>query len=275
MQRHSAQVDGFAYRVARRARDFGDDRPLGAGQSIQQARFADVGLARQDNLYAFAQQPALPRCRDNLRQLLAHTLKLGTRVPALEHFHVFFRKIEGSFDQHAQFGQGVHHRADLMGELPLQRTHCAARCLRGGRINQIGDAFRLCEIELIVEKCAFSEFAGFGNPRTEFETALQHHLQHDRPAVSLQLDDVFPRVGMRRGEIKRQALIDYAAIGVKKVGAGRVARLQLLRDQHVQHTRKVGTRDAHDPNAAPTWGRSYSGYNIICHAPAWGAPWRA
>ncbi len=44
-----------------------------------------------------------------------------------------------------------------------------------------------------------------------FEAARQQQLQHHRPAVRLQLQHVFAGVGVRRGKVDRQALVDRAA----------------------------------------------------------------
>ena len=53
---HALNLDGLADHVARGAGHRRDDGQLGAGQRVQQAAFAGVGLARNDNAQALAQQ---------------------------------------------------------------------------------------------------------------------------------------------------------------------------------------------------------------------------
>ena len=65
VQRHAFDLDRLADLVARRAGDRRDDRQLGAGQRVEQRALADVGLAGDHDLDAFAQQRALARARQH------------------------------------------------------------------------------------------------------------------------------------------------------------------------------------------------------------------
>ena len=60
------------------------------------------------------------------------------------------------------------------------------------------------KIELAVQESAPGEFAGLREARAELDAALEQHPQDHRPAVPLQLEDVFARVGMRRRENRAQ-----------------------------------------------------------------------
>jgi len=94
-------------------------------------------------------------------------------------------KSSSRLDQHAQVDQFVGQRVDGLRELTLQGTHGRAGGAHRGRVDQVGDGFRLRQIYLAVEKGAATEFAGFGQPGAEIEAAGKQHLHDDRAAVAL------------------------------------------------------------------------------------------
>ncbi|MNN25341.1 hypothetical protein D3C81_1388130 [compost metagenome] len=102
-------------------------------------------------------------------------------------------------------------------------------CGFGRRFDQVDYAFGLRQVEFVIEEGAMREFTGLRHAQADvgagFQAARQQHLQHDRTAVALQLQHVFAGIGMRRLEVKRQTLVDHAAIGVDEVGESRMPRL--------------------------------------------------
>jgi hypothetical protein len=70
-------------------------------------------------------------------------------------------------------------------EHPREAAGCRPRGGAGRGIDEIGDAFGLCQVELVVEKRALSEFAGKGEPRPQLEATPQDQSKDGRPAVAV------------------------------------------------------------------------------------------
>ena len=84
--------------------------------------------------------------------------------------------------------------------MPSQLIERRARLQRRHRVDQIGDRFRLHQVDPAVQKRAQRELARLGEPRAGVDRGLHDRAQHDRAAVRAQLDDIVAGVGMRRGE---------------------------------------------------------------------------
>jgi len=107
---------------------------------------------------------------------------------------------------------------------------CAARCRFGTGVDQVGDGFRLRQINLVVQKCALGKLTGGSQTQTRkqrlvvgsirllcnLQASCEQKLQHHRATMRLQLQHIFPGEGMRRGEIDRKAPVYGAAIGITK-----------------------------------------------------------
>ena len=107
-----------------------------------------------------------------------------------------------------------------LGKYARQRLR-SRLCRRFGRgLDQIGDRFRLRQIELVVQECPVREFARLRQSQVaflaRFQTARQQHLQYYRPAVPLQFQHIFAGVGMRCLEVDRKAVVDDVAIGLSE-----------------------------------------------------------
>src|SRR5882762_4348653 len=61
--------------------------------------------------------------------------------------------------------------------------------------------------------------------RAELHGARDQRVDHHRPAVAVQLQDVLAGVGMRRGKEQRQARVDRLVLRVQKARKGHVAAL--------------------------------------------------
>ena len=106
----------------------------------------------------------------------------------------------------------------------MQRTHRAARCGFGRRVDQIDDGLGLRQIELAVEIGAARKFAGFGEPGAKIEATCQQHVQHDRAAMALQFKDVFAGVGVGSRKIEQQAGVDQTTVGRPEISQRRQTR---------------------------------------------------
>ncbi len=119
----------------------------------------------------------------------ADFFQLAACVRFFEEVDFFFRKIQRRLDQHAQVDHLLDHAINCSGKLAGQRLR---RRLRGGFgrcFNQIGNRFRLRQIELVMEEGTMREFPRLRQTQvdvvTGFDAARQQHLHHDRPAVAL------------------------------------------------------------------------------------------
>jgi hypothetical protein len=130
------------------------------------------------------------------------------------------------------------------------------------RIDQVGDAFGLCEIEAIVEERAAREFSGLGHSSAELERAAQQLLHHDRAAMSLELDYVLSGIGMGRGKEEREAVVDRRAARVAKIGERGVT----WRGERARHglddRARVRPGDAYDADSAAPRGRGDGGDGV-------------
>ncbi len=119
---------------------------------------------------------------------------------------------------------------DGFGKQARQRLRRRAGRRFGGGIDQVSHSFGLRQVELVIQKSAVGKLTGLRQAQaklfTGFQAALQQHLQHHRAAMALQFQHVFAGIGMRCGEVERQALVDHAAVGIDEAGVGGMARLQ-------------------------------------------------
>ena len=83
---------------------------------------------------------------------------------------------------------------------PLQLIERRARLKRRDGVDEIGDGFRLRQIDPAVEKRAQRELARLGEPRAARHGRGDDRAQNDRASVRAQLDDVLAGVRMRRRE---------------------------------------------------------------------------
>ena len=275
MQRHAFDLDGLRHLVARGARDRRDDGQLRPRQGVEQRAFARIRLAGDHHLDTFAQQGALARALHHRGQGGAQLVELAVSIGLLQKVDFFFGEIERGFYQHAQVHQSIAQAVDFLREGARQRTTGAARSGLGAGVDQIGNGLGLCQVDLVVQKCALGELArlsqtqaGQGGLATarqglrRFQATRQQQLQHYRAAVRLQLQHVFAGVAVRRRKVQRQPLVDRLAVGGFERQIRRLARLQSLAAQQLHQGRNRFARHAHNPHGtAPR--RSGNGNNRI------------
>ncbi len=165
--------------------------------------------------------------------------------------------------------EGVAQAVDLFGELARERAAGTARRGLGAGVDQVGNRLGLGQVDLVVQERPLGELAGLGQAQARqsglrrLQAARQQQLQHHGPAVGLQLQHVLAGVAVRRGEEKRQPLVDGLALGVGKGQVMRLARLQRAAQQILHEGRQATARHAHDAHGATPWGGGDGGYRIL------------
>jgi len=189
MQGYALDLDGLADGIAGGAGNLGDDSGFVTCQTVEQAGFSDVGLPDQHDIQTLAQQGTLTSLREHRVELFGNAGQLPPGVCLLQEINVFFREIEGGFHQHAQLDQGILDTVDPARELAVQRTQRGARCFTATGVDQVGDSFRLHQIQLAVEEGASAEFTRLRQARSQLKATLQHALQYLWATVALQFEN--------------------------------------------------------------------------------------
>ena len=127
---------------------------------------------------------------------------------------VFLWEIDPSFNLHAQGREFRDKRNNFPRELTLQRAHGGPSGCLGAGFDQVGDTLGLRQVQLAIEKSAFAEFPWLCQACTQCEAPAQQNLQHSRTPVTLQLKDVFSRVGPGAREEQRNPCIQSPAAGI-------------------------------------------------------------
>jgi hypothetical protein len=249
VQRDALDLHRLAHGVARGTWRRGYDRQVLACETVEQARLADIRLPREDDVQSGAQQAALLRAVEGVRERGPQPVQPPARVGAVERVELFLGKVEGRLNERSQLDQLGDEPVDRRGELPLQAADGAARGRLGSRLDEVRDRLGLREIEPVVEERAARELARLREARAELEAPAQQELQHDRAAVTLQLEDVLAGVGMRRRKIERDPVVDRPTCGVAKARARRAARLRQLSEQLDCKARESRTGDADHADA--------------------------
>ena len=223
-QRDAVEIDRLAQHVARGAGNVGDDRALGGGERVEQARFAGVRAADDDHVQAVGETCAAARAGEHVGELRAQLGQSPGEFGRGEEIDFLFGKVDRGLDPDAQADRRLGDRAHAIGERAVETAHRRPRGRFGAGRDQIGDRFGLGQIEASVEERALGEFAGSRLARAELDHAREQPAQCDRAAVRLQLDDVLAGERMRRREVDQQAVIDRLAVGIEEPAEMRVAR---------------------------------------------------
>jgi hypothetical protein len=121
----------------------------------------------------------------------------------------------------------VDDRVHLARERAGQAARRRARRGRARRVDQVGDALGLREVELAVQERAPRELARPGDARAERDAAREQRSQRRGAAVPVELDDGLAGVRRRRGERDREPLVDRRALRVAERGERGRARREL------------------------------------------------
>ena len=130
-------------------------------------------------------------------------------------------------------------RRDRGRQRAFELIHGRARLQRRHRLDEIGDRFRLRQIEASVQVRAQREFAGLGQPRARAPSPSSTIASSSTGLpCAADLDDVFAGVGMRRREPGRDDLVD--------------ARVRSLGSMHAAECGVSRRRAARADSAAPS-----------------------
>src|ERR1700733_714523 len=100
---------------------------------------------------------------------------------------------------------------DTGGEFALQGAYRRSRGSGGAGIDQIGNRFSLCDVDLAVQKSAFAELTGPRHAAAEFQQTLQDQIDDERAAVTLHFQNMFSGIRSGRGKEQSEALIEVLA----------------------------------------------------------------
>src|SRR5690606_18805664 len=268
VQRDAVQCNLLDHPVAGGAGNVRDDGGFKTGQRVQQAGFTDVGLARQHDVQAFAQDGALFGVAHEVVEVGADAVEHRAGLVFFEEINFLFGEVERGFNQHPQVDDTVGQFIDGLRKRARHRGGGAAGGGFGGGVDQVGHGFSLGQVEAVVEEGAAGEFAGLGQPEagafSGFQATREQPSQDDGAAVALQFQHVFARVGVRRGGGDRKTLVDQRAIGVEKWQVVGVPRPQGPADQCLREgVERLGGGDSHNADAAPA-GSGGDGDNRVC-----------
>ena len=187
--RHALQEDLLRDFVARGSGDIRHDGDVFARKRIEQAGLADVGLPRQNHMQAFAQDKALPGLLENVTEIGLQAGKAIACPVFFEKLDFFLGEIQRCLDEHAQLDDSVGQRMNAARKLPAHRRRGRARRRLGGCVNQIGDRFRLRQIDFVVQERTQGEFPRLREPQAaipaKIQAAPQQLPQNGRTTVPL------------------------------------------------------------------------------------------
>ncbi len=129
--RQAVEREMLAERIARRARDVGDDRRIVTREPVQQARLARVRRTRDRDAEPVAQHRARARRARERREIGEQRVDRGGAFAAGVEANLLVRKVEPRFDLHAQMRECRLQSRHLRRELAVERAQRGAR--RGRR----------------------------------------------------------------------------------------------------------------------------------------------
>ena len=123
------------------------------------------------------------------------------------------RKIKHGLDVGGHGEQGVIKSADADSQGILELGGGEARGPLGAGMDEIQDGLGLRQIEFIVQKGAFGEFAGLRLARAGGEKHSEDALGGLRAAMALDFDGIFAGIGMRSAENQQQDIVEHFVRG--------------------------------------------------------------
>ena len=166
------------------------------------------------------------------------------------------RKIDRGLQARGKFEQ---RRIDLVNarrQSAFELIESRARLQRRDGFDEILYGLCLHQIDTSMQIGAKRELARLGQPRSRLHGGVDDRAQEHGAAVRADLQDVFTRVGMRRGKERQHRAIDRGLARTHMRERG-VPGLQRRRSPG-QRQRDVACRrsaDANDPDAATAWRR--------------------
>jgi hypothetical protein len=214
----AVDLDDFLDGVAGGAGGGADDGALEAEQAIEQAAFADVGLADDDGAGAVAEDAALLGGVEEAAgagdEVGEACLKGGAGVWG----DVFFGEVDVGLDVgedvDERSAEGVGFLADGAGELLVGGAEGESAL----GVDEVHDGLGLGEVDFAVEEGALGELAGFSGAGSGLEEGFEDALGDEHTAVAVEFDDGFSGVAGGGAEEEGDALIEGEALGVHGLG---------------------------------------------------------
>ena len=178
--RDAADVAALCQQVARRAGDLRDDRAVGADECVEEARLSNVGAADDRDLTAFTNHAALTRAGEQRADLRVHDGERSAHFVGHDEVIALVRKIERRFqfdDEIEQRLADLRHRA---GERAVELIEGLSRLRRRDGVDQIGDRFRLHEIDAPMKKRAQRELTWRRQSRARAQRGGDDAFEQDR-----------------------------------------------------------------------------------------------
>ncbi|MNP23714.1 hypothetical protein D3C76_1164320 [compost metagenome] len=151
----------------------------------------------------------------------------------------------------------------------MQGAQCVSRSLGRTGFNQVGNGFGLGEVQFVVEEGALTEFPRPGETATQFQAALEQHIQNNRTAMALQLQHIFACERVRAGEIQGNALVQHLVVFTEKRTVVSKSRLELATTEGLGRNAGQRPGNTHDAYTAATLsgGDGCDGFARNAHKP--------
>ncbi len=203
------QGDEFLDGVARGAGVGGDDGAVAAGEKIQQRGLADVGGTGNDDAGAFAQDMAfVPGVQQGL-DFVGNGGQAAVNLFWNRLRQFIIRKIQHGLNVGGNGEQGVVQSADAQSEGVFELGGGEARGPLGTGMDEIQDGLGLRQVDFVVQKGSFGEFAGLRLARAGGQKGVEDALGGQRASVTLDFDGILAGVGVRSAENQQQGLIEH------------------------------------------------------------------
>jgi hypothetical protein len=179
------QLNVLAQHISRGARNVGDDGGVAAGQEVQEARLADVGLAGEHHPHAFLQQHTAIRTGAGRRQHLAQAGKAFLELGIRQKVDLLLGKVDAGLDECPRLGECVGQLPHAIGERAVEGAHGGAGRGPGAAVDEIRHRLRPGEIHASVEEGPLGKLPRPRRPCARPQRRLQHHIHDNGSAVTL------------------------------------------------------------------------------------------
>jgi hypothetical protein len=220
---------------------------------VEQTRLAGIRPPDQHHRPALANDAAGAAVTRELIQLIPNRPDSGDRLGCGNEMEAFVGIVQRRLEFRGQIEQlGIDAR-DGRGERAFELIHRRARLQGRHRVHEVRHGLRLRQVQPSAQVRAQREFPRLSQPRALRHRQPDDPRQQQRTAMRADFDDVLARIGMRRGEPRRDDLIDDGSIGrIDQPGECRMSRFEgrdLQQRARDTDRRRAGQPD--DADAAP------------------------
>ena len=151
-------------------------------------------------------------------------------------------KVDPRLDLRNRPEKVLPNRRDLLGKCPCHALPCGAGSAGAPRTDELHDALGAGKVNPSAEESAFRELARLRRSCPRLPRAQQYLAQNDRAAMTLQLDGVLARIGMRGAHIEKNPLVDDGAVRCNDVPVA--CSVRRGRPEIAPHRAEYGACDA-------------------------------